>query len=86
MQQYKKNQKTLPVFNQCCFRSAHGCAVLSGYSLFGRPPFNPMKAAQCHMKPKWLTLKIPGSEAVLPHLWAHRANTLETLLLRLCIT
>ena len=29
--------------------------------------------------------RLPGSEAVLPHHWAHR-SALETLLLRLCVT
>ena len=40
------------------------------------------------MKPKWLDfpgLKIPASEAVLPHLWVHRASALQTLLLHLCV-
>ena len=61
------------------------CTMLSGYSLFGRPTFIPVKAAQWRMKPKWLDfpgLKIPRSE---DH-WAHRASALETLsLLRLCV-
>ena len=64
-------------------RLKQDCLILTGYSLVGRPPFIPMKAAQWHVKPKmsnFLGLKLPGSEAVLPH-WAHRANALETLLL-----
>ena len=64
-------------------RFEHGCTMLSGYSLFGRPSFIPMKAAQWHMRKmaNFLGLKIPGSEADLLHHWAHRASTLETLLL-----
>ena len=38
----------------------HGCIIKSGYSEIGRPPFIPMKAAQWHMKPKWLNF--PGSK------------------------
>ena len=41
-----------------------------------------MKAAQLAHEAKMARLKIPGSEAVLPHHWAHRASTVETLLLR----
>ena len=47
-----------------------------------------MKAAQWRMKQKWLDfpgLKIPGSDAALPHHWAQGTCALETLLLRLCV-
>ena len=73
----------------------HGCTISSGYSLFGRPSFIPMRAALWRMKPKMTDfpgLKIPGSEAglgsssLLLHRVAHRASALETLLLRWCVT
>ena len=46
----------------------------------------PVRAAQWRMKKKWFdfqSLKIPGSEAVLPHHWA--ACALQSRLLRLCV-
>ena len=42
--------------------SDHGCIIESGYSVFGGPPFIPMKAAQ--MTDDFPGLHIPGSEAV----------------------
>ena len=41
-------------------------SIESAYSVFGGPLFIPVKAAQWHVKQKWLNfpgLKIPGSDA-----------------------
>ena len=57
--------------------------------MVGRPLFIPIKVGQWCMKPKMTDfpgLKVPGSEAVLAHRVAHRVSTLETLLLRWCVT
>ena len=59
--------------------------TVSTASLAG--PHSFLKAAQWCMKPKWLDfpgLKIPGSEAALPHHWANRASALESLRLFVC--
>ena len=92
---YDDNSKSLRVCPKQLWRNmVHGghsclyapCTVKSGYSLFGRPPFIPTKAAQWHIKQKCLDfpgLEIPGSDGAFPHHWAHRASALETLLLRL---
>ena len=66
----------------------HGCMRRTGYSIGGGTLFIPMKVAQWCIEAKWLNfpgLKISGSEAVLSHHWAHKASSLETLLLRLCV-
>ena len=59
----------------------------TGYSVAGGPLIFALKAAQRHMKPNitdFPGLKIPGSETSV--LCSHRARTLETLLLRWCVT
>ena len=64
----------------------HGYTMLSGYSVFGGPPFIPMKAGQWRMKPKmtdFLDLDIPGSEAVLPR-WCVTSVEPATSGLALC--
>ena len=40
------------------WRQIHGCTILSGYSLFGCPPFIPMKAVQWGMKPNGLSSRV----------------------------
>ena len=47
----------------------HGCTIETGYSLFGGPPFIPMKVAQWRLMPKitdFPGIKIPGSDIALP--------------------
>ena len=62
---WKKYFLTCLVFKKCkdltvlpeVLGAFQGCTILSGYSVVGRPPFVPRKAAQCRMKPK-----LPRSE------------------------
>ena len=49
--------------------------------------FHSMKAAQWCMKPEMVGfpgLKVPGSEAALPHHWAHRACALDSSFSSVC--
>ena len=70
----------------CTIVLKHGCIIKTWIQSLWQATIHSYEAQRC-MKAKLLdfpSLKIPGSEAVPLHNWAHRASAPETILL-LCV-